>query len=76
MAVAVASMLLSCAPGQAETASPNSPSFLVFGGVDQWRYGDFVLWDNRSVIHKANPDYDMSERRYLYRLMLEGETPI
>jgi taurine dioxygenase len=42
----------------------------------QWHYGDFVIWDNRSVIHKANPDYDMSERRYLYRLMLKGETPI
>jgi taurine dioxygenase len=42
----------------------------------QWRYGDMVLWDNRSVMHKANPDYDMSERRYLYRLMLKGEPPI
>jgi len=42
----------------------------------QWCYGDFVIWDNRSVIHKANPDYDMSERRYLYRLMLKGETPV
>ena len=42
----------------------------------QWQYGDMVLWDNRSVMHKANPDYDMSERRYLYRLMLKGEPPI
>jgi taurine dioxygenase len=42
----------------------------------RWRYGDMVLWDNRSVMHKANPDYDMSERRYLYRLMLKGEPPI
>jgi taurine dioxygenase len=42
----------------------------------QWRYGDFVIWDNRSVIHKANPDYDMNQRRYLYRLMLKGETPV
>jgi taurine dioxygenase len=42
----------------------------------QWRYGDMVLWDNRSVMHKANPDYDMRERRYLYRLMLKGEPPI
>ena len=42
----------------------------------QWQYGDMVLWDNRSVIHKANPDYDMTERRYLYRLMLKGEPPI
>jgi hypothetical protein len=26
-------------------------------------------------MHQANPDYDMNERRYLYRLMLKGETP-
>ncbi len=42
----------------------------------QWRQGDMVIWDNRSVMHKANPDYDMNERRYLYRLMLKGEAPI
>jgi taurine dioxygenase len=42
----------------------------------RWRNGDWVLWDNRSVMHQANPDYDMNERRYLYRLMLEGEVPV
>jgi taurine dioxygenase len=42
----------------------------------QWRHGDMVIWDNRSVLHKANPDYDMNEKRYLYRLMLKGEAPI
>jgi taurine dioxygenase len=41
----------------------------------QWRHGDMVIWDNRSVMHQANPDYDMNERRYLYRLMLKGEAP-
>ena len=41
----------------------------------QWRYGDWVIWDNRSVMHQANPDYDMNERRYLYRLMLKGGVP-
>ena len=41
----------------------------------QWHYGDWVIWDNRSVMHQANPDYDMKERRYLYRLMLKGEVP-
>ncbi len=41
----------------------------------QWRHGDWVLWDNRSVMHQANPDYDMNERRFLYRLMLKGEVP-
>jgi taurine dioxygenase len=42
----------------------------------KWRRGDWVLWDNRSVMHQANPDYDMTQRRYLYRLLLEGETPV
>jgi taurine dioxygenase len=42
----------------------------------RWRYGDWVMWDNRSVMHQANTDYDMNERRYLYRLMLKGEVPI
>ena len=42
----------------------------------QWRHGDMVIWDNRSVMHKANPDYDMTERRYLYRLMLKGDAPV
>lgn len=42
----------------------------------QWRYGDMVIWDNRSVLHQANADYDMDERRYLYRLMLKGEVPV
>jgi len=41
----------------------------------KWRHGDWVLWDNRSVMHQASPDYDMNERRYLYRLMLKGEAP-
>jgi taurine dioxygenase len=41
----------------------------------QWRPGDWVMWDNRSVMHQANPDYDMRERRYLYRLMLQGDVP-
>jgi taurine dioxygenase len=42
----------------------------------KWRHGDWVLWDNRSVMHQANPDYDMKERRCLYRLLLKGEVPV
>ena len=41
----------------------------------QWRLGDWVIWDNRCVMHQANADYDMNERRYLWRLMLKGEVP-
>ncbi len=36
----------------------------------KWEVGDFVIWDNRTLMHKANGDYDMSEKRYLFRLML------
>lgn len=42
----------------------------------QWRYGDMVIWDNRSVMHQANGDYDMNETRYLYRIMITGEPVI
>jgi taurine dioxygenase len=38
----------------------------------QWRRGDMVIWDNRSVMHQANADYDPAEYRYLYRIMLKG----
>jgi taurine dioxygenase len=41
----------------------------------QWRPGDLVMWDNRCLLHKANGDYDMSQTRYLYRVMLQGSVP-
>lgn len=43
-----------------------------------WRDGDMVIWDNRSVLHKANGDYDMreGEGRLMYRVMLKGQTPL
>jgi len=39
----------------------------------QWQYGDMVIWDNRSVMHQANADYDMNESRRLYRMMIKGK---
>jgi len=42
----------------------------------QWRPGDLVLWDNRCLLHKANGDYDMRQKRYLYRVMLTGDVPV
>jgi taurine dioxygenase len=42
----------------------------------QWLPGDLVMWDNRSLLHKANGDYDMNQRRYLYRIMLKGDVPV
>ena len=41
----------------------------------RWRQGDLVMWDNRCLLHKANGDYDMSQVRYLYRVMLKGDAP-
>lgn len=48
MAIAVAGLLLCTRVGRAQTASPDSHSFLLFGGTDLWRYGAFLyggtLW--------------------------------
>jgi taurine dioxygenase len=41
----------------------------------RWQPGDLVMWDNRCLLHKANGDYDMNQRRYLYRVMLQGDVP-
>jgi taurine dioxygenase len=41
----------------------------------KWQSGDVVIWDNRCLMHKANGDYPVEEVRYLYRLMLKGDTP-
>jgi len=38
----------------------------------RWTKGEMVIWDNRSVMHQANADYDPLEYRYLYRIMIEG----
>ena len=34
-----------------------------------------MIWDNRTVLHKANGDVPPEERRYLYRVMVKG-TPL
>jgi alpha-ketoglutarate-dependent taurine dioxygenase len=41
----------------------------------RWQKGDLVLWDNRCLLHKASGDYDHSQTRYLYRVMLRGDKP-
>jgi alpha-ketoglutarate-dependent taurine dioxygenase len=42
----------------------------------RWHPGDVVMWDNRCLLHKANGDYDMTQLRYLYRVMLQGDRPV
>jgi taurine dioxygenase len=39
----------------------------------KWRAGDMVIWDNQAVMHQANADYDPEQKRFLYRLMIQGE---
>ena len=39
----------------------------------QWQNGDFVIWDNRILMHKANGDYNMNEDRYLFRIMIKNQ---
>jgi taurine dioxygenase len=40
-----------------------------------WTLGDLLIVDNRSALHKAGSDYDMSEHRKLYRTMVRGDRP-
>jgi alpha-ketoglutarate-dependent taurine dioxygenase len=44
--------------------------------TQQWRTHDFVVWDNRSLIHRAIPNYDMgAHRRILRRCVVRGGVP-
>ena len=42
----------------------------------KWRRGDMLLWDNRAAMHRAHFDYDPSEYRLLYRVLVRGEVPV
>ena len=42
----------------------------------KWKLGDMVIWDNRQAMHQATRDYDMSQFRKLYRMMVEGDRPV
>jgi len=41
-----------------------------------WRAGDMVIWDNRSTIHRAVTNYDLSQHRLMHRIILAGEKPV
>jgi taurine dioxygenase len=41
-----------------------------------WKKHDFVVWDNRSLLHRAIPNYDMgAHRRVLRRSVVRGGVP-
>lgn len=42
----------------------------------KWEVNDVVIWDNRCTMHKANGDYAQGARRYLVRMMTQGEAPV
>ncbi|MBT4137196.1 MAG: TauD/TfdA family dioxygenase [Candidatus Latescibacteria bacterium] len=41
----------------------------------EWRVGDILIWDNRSVLHSVNMDFPVGQRRLHHRILLEGERP-
>lgn len=42
----------------------------------EWRAGDLLMWDNVSVQHKANFDYDLPLRRLMHRTTVRGSVPV
>ena len=41
----------------------------------RWRAGDLLMWDNCAVLHKATFDYDLPQRRLMYRTTVRGSVP-
>jgi alpha-ketoglutarate-dependent taurine dioxygenase len=42
----------------------------------KWRAGDMLMWDNRCLLHRANPNFDASRfPRVLHRTCLRGSAP-
>jgi alpha-ketoglutarate-dependent taurine dioxygenase len=46
-----------------------------FTYVHEYSLGDMLIVDNRSAMHKAGFDFDHSQHRMLYRLLVRGERP-
>jgi taurine dioxygenase len=40
-----------------------------------WQKGDIVIWDNRQSMHRVLHNYDLSEKRLMHRIVLEGSEP-
>jgi taurine dioxygenase len=41
----------------------------------KWRKNDLLIWDNRSALHQAFFDYDLSQERLLQRVIIKGTPP-
>ncbi|MGI9327453.1 MAG: TauD/TfdA dioxygenase family protein [Pseudomonadales bacterium] len=46
-----------------------------FQARHQWRKGDLVLWDNRSLLHFAVHDHADEQPRQIHRLQVRGPVP-
>jgi taurine dioxygenase len=42
----------------------------------RWRKGDVLVIDDRATMHRAHGDYDRSESRVLWRIIVEGDRPM
>lgn len=47
-----------------------------FEYAHRWTPGDVVMWDNRSVLHKALPFDEKNARRRMHRTTIRGERPL
>jgi taurine dioxygenase len=50
-----------------------SPQFIY---QHRWEVGDVVVWDNCTVQHRAVQDYDLPQRRLLWRTTVKGDVPV
>ena len=41
----------------------------------EYRLGDWLIIDNRSAMHKAGHNFDQSQHRRLYRILVRGDRP-
>jgi len=41
-----------------------------------WRKGDVLVIDDRATMHRAHGDYDSSQSRVLWRIIVEGDRPV
>lgn len=42
----------------------------------RWQVGDVVVWDNCTVQHRAVQDYDLPQRRLMWRTTVKGDIPV
>jgi alpha-ketoglutarate-dependent taurine dioxygenase len=55
-------------------AHATSPQFMY---RHHWRKGDLLMWDNRCLLHRADPNFDAAHYpRVLHRTCLRGTPPI